>query len=100
MRTYCVYIVASTQRTLYVGVTSDLRRRVCQHKARQVPGFTSRYHVDRLVWYEVHRDVRAAITREKQLKGWSRARKIALIEEQNAEWDDLSPVIGLAVEVD
>jgi putative endonuclease len=95
MRTYCVYILASTQRALYVGVTRDLRRRVYEHKAGWVPGFTRRYNVNRLVWFEVHRDARAAITREKQLKGWSRARKVALIECENAEWDDLSPAIGL-----
>ena len=97
MRTYCVYILASTQRTLYVGVTRDLRRRVYEHKRGLVPGFTRRYNVNRLVWFEAHRDARAAITREKQLKGWSRARKVALIECENAEWDDLSPAIGLPV---
>lgn len=95
MRTYYVYIVASLQKTLYVGVTSDLRGRVYQHKTGTFAGFTARYRVSRLVYFEMHADVREAIRREKQLKGWLRKRKIELIEAGNAEWEDLSPQIGL-----
>jgi putative endonuclease len=69
MCTYCVYILANTQRTLYVGVTRDLRRRVYEHKAGRVPGFTRRYCVNRLVWFEADRDARAAITLRKAAEG-------------------------------
>ena len=95
MHTYYVCIVASLQKTLYVGVTSDLRGRVYQHKTGAVAGFTKRYRVNRLVYFEFHADVRAAISREKQLKGWVRQRKVELIEAENAEWEDLSERIGL-----
>jgi putative endonuclease len=95
MRTYYVYMVASLQKALYVGVTNDLRRRIYEHKTGLIPGFTTRYRVNRLVYYEAHGDIRAAITREKQLKGWLRKRKVALIEAQNAEWEDLADRIGL-----
>jgi putative endonuclease len=90
MREYYVYIMTNRSRTLYVGVTGDLRRRVYQHKHKVVPGFTSRYNIDRLVCFERFLDVRMAIAREKQIKGWLRAKKIALIESQNPEWKDLS----------
>ena len=74
MTDYCVYILASGRDgTLYVGVTNDLARRLSEHKSKVIPGFTRRYGVDRLVWYEVHSDVDAAIAREKQIKGWNRA---------------------------
>jgi putative endonuclease len=76
---YFVYIMASRSSTLYIGVTSDLQRRVYQHKAHQIPGFTQKYNVDRLVFYESTPDVRAAIAREKQLKRWRREKKVALI---------------------
>jgi putative endonuclease len=75
-------------------VTNDLARRVHQHKAKEVPGFTSRYGVDRLVWFEAYDDPTAAITREKALKKWRRDWKIRLIEEQNPEWRDLFPGIA------
>ena len=75
--------------TLYVGVTSDLVGRVWQHKNDQADGFTKQYGVKQLVWYEVHEDVNAAITREKQLKEWKRAWKIELIEKTNPYWNDL-----------
>jgi putative endonuclease len=89
-----VYIVASRQNgTIYVGVTSALWNRIATHKSKGIPGFTSRYKVDRLVWYEHHHDMTAAIAREKQLKGWSRAKKLALIEKMNPEWSDLHDVI-------
>lgn len=90
MKSYYVYIMASKSRTLYVGVTSDLVRRVHEHKTKISDGFTSRYNISRLVYFEETTDVNAAITREKQLKGWLRNRKIALIEEQNPAWDDLA----------
>jgi putative endonuclease len=92
---YYVYIVASLQKTLYVGVTNDLVRRIYEHKTGATRGFTSRYRVNRLVYYEPHHEVRAAITREKQLKGWVRKRKVELIEAENGEWNDLSGQIGL-----
>ena len=90
MKRYYVYIMSNRSRTLYIGVTNDLVRRVYQHRQRLIPGFTSRYNIDQLVYYEVTDDIRAAIAREKQLKGWLRAKKIALIEAMNPEWDDLS----------
>ncbi len=87
---YYVYIMTNRNRTLYIGMISDLERRVYQHKHGLLPGFTSKYKMTQLVYYEVGDDVRAAIAREKQLKGWLRAKKIALIESMNPEWDDLS----------
>ena len=91
MRLYAVYIMASVSRTLYVGVTNDLRRRVIEHKQGLVVGFTQRYQIDRLVYCEFSHDIRAAIAREKQLKKWPRWRKERLIEQQNAGWLDLAP---------
>ena len=90
MPQYWVYILSSLNRTLYVGVTNNMERRVQQHKSRQVPGFTARYNVTRLVHSEVFSDVRDAIAREKQIKSWSRVRKSRLIEEHNPGWDDLA----------
>jgi putative endonuclease len=89
------YLLANQNRTvLYVGVTSDLITRVAQHRSGTFPGsFTTRYKVDRLVYYECHSDIRIAIAREKQLKGWTRAKKIALVERGNRSWDDLWDVI-------
>lgn len=85
-----VYLLASRPYgTLYIGVTSDLVWRVWQHRAHCVAGFTARYGVDQLVWYETHGDILAAITREKQLKEWKRAWKIALIQKTNPHWRDL-----------
>src|SRR5215469_14009909 len=88
--TYYVYIVASRSRVLYTGVTNDLERRVFEHKNKLTPGFTAKYNVDRLVYFEDTGDVLAAIAREKQLKRWLRARKVALIEATNPKWLDLS----------
>ena len=86
-----VYILASKRNgTLYTGVTSDLSRRVWQHKNDQVEGFTKKYGVHTLVYYEWHDDMRSAIVREKQIKKWNRAWKLALIEGVNPEWRDLS----------
>ena len=90
MRTYYVYIVASASRTLYTGVTNNLERRVLEHRNKLQQGFTARYNINRLVYYEVFGDIRAAINREKQIKGWVRARKVALIESVNRDWKDLS----------
>ncbi len=85
-----VYILASQRNgTLYVGITGNLQRRVWQHKNRQVAGFTSKYGVDRLVYYEIFEDIEFAIKREKQLKKWNRAWKLRLIEELNPDWWDL-----------
>ena len=89
-RTYFTYIMASRSRTLYVGVTGNLRRRVFQHKWREHHGFTERYNCDRLVWFERYQEVVRAINREKQVKHWSRVKKIALIEQMNPAWVDLS----------
>jgi putative endonuclease len=84
------YIVASRSHTLYVGVTGDLQKRVFEHKWKEHEGFTERYNCDRLVWFETHGEIRNAIAREKQLKGWRREKKIALIEKTNPAWVDLS----------
>lgn len=90
MRQYYVYMMTNNSRTLYTGVTGNLERRVVEHKQKLVPGFTARYNISRLVWYEVTPDVRSAIAREKQIKGWLRAKKVALIESVNPQWRDLS----------
>jgi putative endonuclease len=90
VKTYHVYIMASASRVLYIGVTGDLLRRVMEHKERRVPGFTARYHVTELVYFEAFGDIRIAIAREKQIKGWLRARKLALIESFNPHWRDLA----------
>ena len=85
-----VYILASKKHgTLYIGMTSDLIRRVWQHKNRELPGFTCQYAVNRLVWFEGTPDITVAIAREKQLKNWKRDWKIALIEQSNPYWPDL-----------
>ena len=87
---YYVYIMTNRSRTLYIGMTNNLERRVYEHKHGLAPGFTSKYKMTQLVYDEVGDDVHATIAREKQLKGWLRAKKIALIESMNPEWDDLS----------
>lgn len=90
MKSPCVYILASQQNgTLYVGVTSDLIKRVWQHKKDLTEGFSKKYQVHNLVWYELHADMYSAITREKQIKEWHRQWKIVLIEKTNPHWDDL-----------
>ncbi len=90
MNEYHVYILASRQNgTLYVGITNDIIKRVFQHKNDHVEGFTARYRIHRLVWYESCLDVREAIAREKQLKKWTRKWKLALIEKSNPQWRDL-----------
>jgi putative endonuclease len=87
---FFTYIMASRSHTLYIGVTGNLRRRVFQHKWREHEGFTERYNCDRLAWFERYQEVGKAIAREKQLKGWRREKKIALIETSNPAWVDLS----------
>ena len=88
----CVYVLASRRNgTLYVGVTSDLIRRVYQHRNDLVDGFSRRYQVHRLVWYEIHGSMESAIGREKQIKRWARAAKMQLIERSNPGWRDLWP---------
>ena len=87
---YYVYIMASRSRVLYTGITNNLHRRVYEHKQRLLPGFTSRYNVSRLVYFEETTDVREAIVREKQIKGWLRRKKVTLIEGVNPMWNDLS----------
>ncbi|MDP1027939.1 GIY-YIG nuclease family protein [Sphingomonas sp. KR1UV-12] len=92
----CVYILASGPHgTLYVGVTSNLLGRLVQHREGLIPGFTSRYGVIRLVWYAVADTMEAAIVREKQLKNWRRDWKLALIERDNPDWQDLAIGLGL-----
>jgi putative endonuclease len=92
---YYVYLLASKKHgTLYLGVTNDIVRRVYEHRTKAVPGFTSRYGVDKLVWFEIHATAEAAITREKELKKWRRDWKVRLIEESNPNWDDLYPGIS------
>ena len=90
MKEYYVYILASTRnRTLYTGITSDLVKRVWEHKAGAVPGFTSKYKVNKLVYFESHGDVMEAIKREKNIQAWKRLWKLRLIEEHNSNWIDL-----------
>ena len=91
---YYVYILASRRHgTLYLGVTNDLVRRVHEHKSKAAPGFTSRYGVHRLVWFECYEDPVSAIEREKDIKKWRRDWKIRLIEESNPDWLDRYPLI-------
>ena len=87
---YFVYILANASRRLYVGITNNLERRIFEHKRKIIPGFTSIYNINRLVFFETTVDVSAAIAREKQIKGWRRSKKIALIEIKNPMWNDLS----------
>ena len=95
MTVYWVYILASQKHgTIYIGVTNDLVRRVYQHKNKLIKGFTSKYSVDRLVWFETYDDITVAIEREKELKKWRREWKINLIEQDNPNWDDLYDAIA------
>jgi len=90
----CVYLLASKRNgTLYIGVTSNLLQRIWQHRNKLVPGFTGKYHVSLLVYFEMHDTMSGAILREKQLKKWRRQWKIRLIEAGNPDWDDLWPRI-------
>jgi putative endonuclease len=89
VRDYFVYMLASKSGVLYIGVTNDLARRIFEHRGKWVPGFTGKYNVNRLVHFESFGNIRDAIAREKQLKGWRREKKIALIETANPTWRDL-----------
>ncbi|HEV2606660.1 MAG TPA: GIY-YIG nuclease family protein [Xanthomonadaceae bacterium] len=90
----CVYILANSMRgTLYAGVTSDLVQRIFQHKNDEIVGFTHRYQVHTLVWYELHESMESAIRREKEIKEWKRAWKLELVETSNPDWRDLYPEI-------
>ena len=94
MRQPAVYILASKPRgTLYVGVTSNLVKLIWEHKNNQVEGFSERYRIHDLVWYEIHENMQSAIEREKRLKRWNRIWKIELIERSNPAWEDLYPEI-------
>jgi len=90
MAEYFVYILSNKSRMLYVGVTSNLERRVFEHRMKLVPGFTERYGLAQLVYYESTGEVTSAISREKEIKGWVRRKKVALIHSFNPEWKDLS----------
>jgi putative endonuclease len=90
MRTYYVYIMASRSRVLYTGVTNDLARRVDEHKRCVNAGFTRRYRITRLVYFEEFADIRDAIAREKEVKSWTRARRVGLVERRNPLWQDLT----------
>ena len=91
MKRYFVYIVGNASRTsVYTGVTNDLYRRIQEHKAGEIPGFTSKYKCNKLLYYEEHADIREAISREKQIKGWTRSKKEALIATINPEYVDLT----------
>lgn len=91
---YFVYVVCSRSGTLYIGMTNSIYRRSLQHKRREIEGFASKYGCERIVYYENFDDVYKAIGRERQLKGWSRAKKIALIEWKNPRWEDLAEMWG------
>ncbi|MGH8104100.1 MAG: GIY-YIG nuclease family protein [bacterium] len=88
-KSYYVYILASRSRAIYVGITSDLERRIEEHKQRLIPGHASKYNINRLVHYEDFQDPDSAIDREKQIKRWARSKKVRLIEIINPEWKDL-----------
>jgi putative endonuclease len=91
---YYVYILASGRRgTIYIGVTNDLVRRVYEHRTDAVPGFTRKYRVHQLIYYEIHDDIHEAIAQEKRMKRWARAWKVELIEKDNKDWHDLWPTL-------
>ena len=90
MKEYYVYIMANRSGTIYTGVTNDLARRVYEHKTKHGSIFTSKYNINKLVYYEQTTDINSAIGREKQIKGWLRSKKVALIESSNPNWEDLS----------
>ncbi|MHC4155130.1 MAG: GIY-YIG nuclease family protein [Planctomycetota bacterium] len=87
---YYVYIMTNRSGTLYVGLTSDIKRRIHEHKNRTIAGFTSKYNIDKLLYFETFGDIHSAIAREKTIKGWLRNKKLELVRETNPEWLDLS----------
>ena len=89
-REFYVYVLANRSKMLYIGVTGDLERRISEHKQKLLPGYAARYNLNQLVYYEVFPYVVDAIAREKQLKHWLRARKVALVEQENPTWADLA----------
>lgn len=90
MKNYYVYVMSNVSKMLYIGVTNDLKSRVAQHKNKLIPGFTARYNLFKLVYAEEFGEIRKAIAREKQLKGWRRNKKVELIDQKNPEWVDLA----------
>jgi putative endonuclease len=96
MKDYYVYILSSHRGTLYVGVTNDLTRRVYEHQHKLGDGFTGKYNISKLVYYESSTDVESAIAREKQIKGWTRNKKVGLIESVNPYWEDLAECWDIA----
>jgi putative endonuclease len=88
-RRYFVYIMTNPSKTLYTGITNSIRCRVREHKLKLTPGFAAKYNITRLIYFETFEDVRNAIEREKQIKAWTRAKRVALIESVNPEWDGL-----------
>ncbi len=95
MKQFYVYIMTNKSKTLYVGVTNNLQRRVYEHKNKLIGGFTSKYNITKVVYFEVINDIESAIKREKQIKGWLRKKKIDLIESMNPDWNDLSEEWGV-----
>jgi putative endonuclease len=89
-RSYFVYIMSNVSKMLYVGVTNGLKKRVYQHKFKLIPGFTQKYNLFKLVYFEQFSDIRAAIAREKEIKGWLRSKKVTLIIAKNPQWNDLA----------
>jgi len=96
---YYVYIMASRSLTLYTGMTGDLYKRALQHKSGKIEGFTKRYHIGRLVYYEVFKYVTHAIAREKQIKAWTRAKRLALVKSDNPTWQDLAEGWGKPIKL-
>ena len=90
MKSYYVYIATNQAGTLYIGVTNNLERRMQEHRSGQIPGFTADYKINKLIYFEETPEIEAAIVREKQLKGWRRSKKLALIDTQNPKWRDLA----------
>ncbi|HWW16663.1 MAG TPA: GIY-YIG nuclease family protein [Candidatus Dormibacteraeota bacterium] len=89
-RRYFVYVTANASKRLYTGMTNSIRRRVREHELKLTPGYAAQYNITRLVYFESFEDVRNAIEREKQIKAWTRAKRLALVESTNPKWDDLS----------
>ena len=92
-RTFHVYILAGDSGVLYTGMTNNLMRRIWEHKQRKIPGFTKKYNITKLVWHEAHGRAASAIAREKQIKGWSRAKKLTLVDTMNPHWKDLTETL-------
>jgi putative endonuclease len=92
-RVFHVYFMAGASSVIYLGVTSHLAGRVFQHRQKLLPGFTKKYNLTKLVWFEPHSTARSAIAREKEIKKWRRSKKVALIESLNPHWNDLSPTL-------